>query len=117
MIRKFVLVLLLFGIGFGIRADVRLPAIFSDNMVLQNGKAVPVWGWADKEEKVTVSFSGQEKSATAGDDGKWMVKLDTMKASSEPQTMTISSSKISPITKSPNYKYPGGRGVALFRSV
>jgi hypothetical protein len=102
VIRKFVLVLLLFGIGFGIRADVRLPAIFSDNMVLQNGKAVPVWGWADKEEKVTVSFSGQEKSATAGDDGKWMVKLDTMKASSEPQTMTISSSKISPITKSPN---------------
>jgi hypothetical protein len=96
------MVLLIFGISIVAHADLRLPAIFSDNMVLQNGKAVPVWGWADKDEKITVSFMGQEKSATAGDDGKWMVKLDTMKASSDPQTMTISSSNISQITKSPN---------------
>ena len=82
-----------------VQADVRLPAIFSDHMVLQQDMNLPVWGWADKGEKVTVSFAGQEKIATAGDDGKWMVKLDAMKASSEPQTMTISSSNIS---KSPS---------------
>lgn len=102
MIRKSVLALLLFGISVGVRSEVRLPALLSDNMVLQRGKSVPVWGWADKGEKVTVSFMGQEKSATAGDDCKWMVKLDTMNASSEPQTMTISSSKISPNSPHPN---------------
>ncbi len=82
-----------------VQADVKLPRMFSDNMVLQQGREVPVWGWAGKGEKVTVRFASQEKTAVAGDDGKWMVKLDAMKATSEPQAMTVSSSDI---TKSPN---------------
>ena len=41
------------------RADVRLPAIFSDNMVLQQGAKVPVWGWAEEGEVVTVRFGEQ----------------------------------------------------------
>jgi len=60
-------------------ADVRLPAIFSDHAVLQSGMPVPVWGWADADEKVEVSIAGQTKSATPGDGGKWMVKLDPLK--------------------------------------
>ena len=40
-------------------ADVTLPAIFSDHMVLQRDQKVPVWGFADDGEKVTVSFAGQ----------------------------------------------------------
>ena len=48
------------------RADVKLPAIFSDHMVLQRGAVAPVWGWADTGEKVTVQFAGQSKTATAG---------------------------------------------------
>ncbi len=60
------------------RADVKLPALFGDNMVLQRGVAVPVWGEAAPNEKVTVQFAGQTKTATAGDDGQWMVKLDPL---------------------------------------
>jgi sialate O-acetylesterase len=104
------LISFLFLVSLTSTADVKMPAIFADNMVLQQNQKVPVWGWADKGEKVTVSFSGQEKSAIAGDDGnqssskdsalaRWMVTLDPMKAYSKPQTMTVSSSKTSP---SPN---------------
>ena len=63
---------------FTVKADVKLPAVFSDHMVLQRGTVTPVWGWADVGEKVTVQFSGQTKNATAGDGGKWMVRLDAI---------------------------------------
>lgn len=53
---------------------------FSDHMVLQRGMAVPIWGKADPGERVTVAFRGQAKTATAGTDGSWRVKLDPMDA-------------------------------------
>jgi sialate O-acetylesterase len=56
------------------RADVKLPALFSDNMVLQQGMNVPVWGWADEGEEVAVTFRGKTVK-TKAQDGKWMVKL------------------------------------------
>lgn len=61
-------------------ADVRLPAIISDHMVLQQDVEVPIWGWADKGEQVTVVCGSQSKSATAGEDGRWMVRLDKQSA-------------------------------------
>ena len=66
-------------------AEVRLPHIFGDNMVLQRQKPVCVWGWADKGEQVTVAFAGQTMTATAGDDGKWELVLAAMEASAEPR--------------------------------
>ena len=71
-----------FAAGFA-QAEVRLAGVFQNHMVLQRGMEVPVWGWADPGEKVSVSFAGQTKEATAGDDGKWMVRLDAMEASKE----------------------------------
>jgi sialate O-acetylesterase len=72
-------------------ADVRLPSIISDNMVLQQGKAVPIWGWADANEAVTVtgSWGSGKWKTTADQDGKWMVKIDTGKAGG-PYEMTVS---------------------------
>lgn len=70
-------------------ADVKLPVIFSDHMVIQRDVEAPVWGWADKGEKVSVSFAGTNQSATAGDDGKWMVKLPKQAANAKPQTLTV----------------------------
>jgi sialate O-acetylesterase len=70
-------------------AAVRLPKIFGDEMVLQCDMVVPVWGWAKAGEKVTVSFAGHEKSATAGENGKWMVRLDAMPASRSPRELTV----------------------------
>ena len=81
-----------FALSWSLTADVKMPKIFSDNMVLQRDMPVPVWGWADKNEKVTVSFKGQEKTATAGEDGKWMVKLDPLKASKESSELIVTSS-------------------------
>ena len=71
-------------------ANVEMGTPFADNMVLQRGRTVPVWGTADAGEKVTVSFAGQTKTATAGQDGKWCVSLDPMDASKENRTLTAS---------------------------
>ena len=73
----------LFAAGF------RLAAPISDHMVLQREKPVAVWGWADAGESVTVAFAGQSKTATADADGKWMLKLDALKASAESRTLTV----------------------------
>lgn len=72
------------------RADVTLNGIFDDHMVLQRGIPVSVYGTADPEEKVTVAFAGQTKSATADKDGAWCVKLDAMKACALSAVMTVS---------------------------
>jgi hypothetical protein len=52
----------------------RLPNIFANGMVLQQGKPVTVWGWAKAAAVVTVEYAGQAKSATAGADSKWTVQ-------------------------------------------
>lgn len=70
------------------QAEVRLPALFSDHMVLQQDTPVPVWGWAGAGEKVEVSIAGQTQDTTAGSDGKWQVKLTPLK-SAQPLEMTV----------------------------
>ncbi|GAB3823270.1 sialate O-acetylesterase [Hymenobacter jeollabukensis] len=72
-------------------AAVRLPRLISDGMVLQRGTSVPVWGWADKGEAVTLSFQGKAYRATAGQDGKWQVQLPELKPGG-PFTMIIKAS-------------------------
>jgi sialate O-acetylesterase len=69
------------------RADVKLHALFTEGMVLQQGMPVPVWGWADNGEKVTVKILGKEVSTTARD-GKWQVRLPAMKVGG-PHAMTV----------------------------
>lgn len=63
----------------GVRADVRLHHLFSDNMVLQQQTSVPIWGWADEGESVTVTFRGQRVETTAKD-GRWQVRLTQLAA-------------------------------------
>jgi sialate O-acetylesterase len=58
-----------------LEADVRLPALFSSNMVLQRDMNVPVWGWADPDESVTVTLGSHHIATTAGKVGRWSVKL------------------------------------------
>jgi sialate O-acetylesterase len=69
-------------------ADVRLPAIFGDHMVLQQNQKDRVCGWADPDEKITVSIERQSRSLRAGRDGRWLVKLDPM-AAGGPHTLTV----------------------------
>lgn len=64
--------------ALSLHADVRLPAIFSDHAVLQRDARVPVWGWADPGEQITVTIAGQTVSTITGDHGRWRVELAPM---------------------------------------
>jgi sialate O-acetylesterase len=61
-------------------AEVSLPVVFTDHAVLQQGKPVPVWGWAGPGEKVTVSYRGAQAATVTAADGKWSVALPAMTA-------------------------------------
>lgn len=63
-----------------LRADVTLPKIFGDHMVLQGEKKLPIWGTAEAGEKVTVTALSQEKSAVADDKGKWRIELEPIES-------------------------------------
>jgi sialate O-acetylesterase len=86
--------LFLFILTTGIRADVSLPRVFGDNMVLQCGVSVPVWGRAALGEKVVVRFAGQEKPAQAAADGRWAVMLDPLAASAVAREMTVAGANV-----------------------
>jgi sialate O-acetylesterase len=73
--------LLAFTWAVSIRADVTPAAVFSDRVVLQRDKPVPIWGTADAGEKVTVIFGGQHRETITGSDGRWSVQLDALSAS------------------------------------
>ena len=71
-------------------ANVRLPAVFSDHMVLEQGIKIPVWGWADAGETVTVTLTNRirKAAAVADSNGRWEVRLDPL-AAGGPHTMTV----------------------------
>ena len=65
-------------IGPIVRADVSLPSIISDHMVLQAGEEVRIWGWALPGEVVTVTLAGQTQRAVADAHRRWQVALPAM---------------------------------------
>jgi sialate O-acetylesterase len=71
-------------------ADVRLPALFTNNMVLQQGIESPIWGWAAPGEEVTVTFRNKTASTKATPNGSWKTNLQKLKASNAPAQLTIS---------------------------
>ena len=85
--------LLLAGVASGLPAQIRLPAVIGDHMVVQQDKPVTIWGWAGKAEPVTVIFNGQEKKAVAAADGTWRVVFDPLKAGDSPLEMTVRGAK------------------------
>ena len=85
MFRFVCCLMLLVASGSNALADVKLHGLFTDHMVLQQKTVVPIWGKADPGEKINVLIqkdgaSLQQATATAGDDGKWMVKLNDLPA-------------------------------------
>ena len=61
-------------------ANVKLPALFSNFMVLQRDVKVPIWGWADPGEKITVTLPNQKLSTVADDKGRWQVVANPLAA-------------------------------------
>jgi sialate O-acetylesterase len=70
-------------------AELRLPSIFSDHMVLQAGTDVPVWGWADPGQDVNVQLGAAKVNAKADAKGKWMAKLPAMKADADARELVV----------------------------
>ena len=77
--------------SFFASAQVRLPSLVRDSMVLQRDAKLNVWGWASPGEKLTVRFNNKTYRATTGTDGKWAVQLSPTKAGG-PYTMQITGS-------------------------
>ena len=75
-------------VNLNVCASIRLPKIFGDSMVLQRGVAIPVWGWANKNQKILVSFNNQHKQTKAGSDGRWKINLEPEKEGG-PYMLTI----------------------------
>lgn len=72
-------------------AALHLPAVFTDHMVLQCGRDVPIWGWAEPGTQVTVTFGDQQRRTTAArPDGRWLVRLEPMEPSFEPRELRVS---------------------------
>jgi sialate O-acetylesterase len=72
-----------------VRADVKMPAIFASHMVVQRQMPLTIWGYADADESVTVSFGGKTATAKADAKGKWKVSLPKFEANAKGQTMTV----------------------------
>ena len=92
--KHLVVVYLFLAVSLSVQAQVRLPKLISDGMVLQRDTKLKVWGWAKPGEKVTVNFKSKHYKAVTDASGKWQVELPPM-AAGGPFTMDIAgSSKI-----------------------
>lgn len=95
--KQFVISLVIISIAHTtVHAQVKLPRLIRDSMVLQRDTKVRIWGWASSNEKVNVRFNGRRYSTTTGKDGKWMLSLPPTKAGG-PYTMTINNITINNI--------------------
>ncbi len=80
--------LVLATVALSAAAEVRLPRVFSNHMVVQRGAEIPVWGWAEKGAKVAVELAGSQAEAMATADGRWLVRLAPLPAGG-PHTLAV----------------------------
>ena len=91
IIKKLSIVLLaIICVSLSANAEVRLPQLFQSGVVMQRGKPIPVWGWADKGEQVTITFQKKTYTTTADDQGCWRIDLPKQKAGG-PYTLEVKS--------------------------
>ncbi len=90
--KKIFLFLLSLFVCITIKATIKLPSLFSDNMVLQQQSEVNIWGWSEDGKIIKIVPSWDKKIYTAKSDesGRWIVKITTPAASYQPYTIRIS---------------------------
>jgi len=74
-------------------AEVKLPKVIGSHMVLQRDVPLPIWGWADPDETVTVVLDDDKATAKADKDGAWKVTLKAVKADGKPHQLVITGDK------------------------
>ncbi|MBB6428388.1 sialate O-acetylesterase [Algisphaera agarilytica] len=72
--------ILLFCVTSAMSQSLRLPAVFADHMVLQRDKEVPIWGWAEPQQEVSLVFNGQTVTTRADAEGRWKAAFQSMPA-------------------------------------
>ncbi|WP_353138971.1 sialate O-acetylesterase [Pseudopedobacter sp.] len=92
--KRFITYLTIIGASFSAKADVVLPNIFANHMVLQRNQPVAIFGSANAGEQVTVEFQNQRKQTKADEKGNWKVELKAMKANAIGQTLTIRANNV-----------------------
>jgi sialate O-acetylesterase len=63
-----------------ILAQLKIAKVFTNHVVLQRQKPIPVWGWAKPNESVVLTLAGQKQTTQANQEGKWMVKFSPLEA-------------------------------------
>lgn len=81
---KRLLIFLFFAFNLNAHAEIKLPKLFSDGMILQRDKPILVWGWADINEHIEIRFNNQKVTTNANDNGKWIVRLNPEQAGGLP---------------------------------
>jgi sialate O-acetylesterase len=69
-----------FLLAYSGHAQIKLPGLFGDHMVIQRSQPVPVWGWSSPDEKLIIKFNQQKKEVVADHGGTWHVTLDPEQA-------------------------------------
>jgi len=89
--RNLFLVLIFFSVQFSLKAQVKLPALVSDNMVLQQNAKVNLWGWASPNEKINIQLGWQNTpiEVIADSAGNWKIAVDTPQGSEKAYSIAI----------------------------
>lgn len=88
---KKIILLITLAINFAGSAQIKLPRLISDGMILQRDTKVKIWGWASPKEKIELDFNHKTYKAVTADDGKWQIELPSQKAGG-PYEMTLKAS-------------------------
>lgn len=89
--KKWLILLCSLTLRLNAEANIKLPALVGNLMMLQRDKPVPIWGWATPGEKITIRFQEKEYHTVANADGKWCETLPALKAGG-PYNMTLQGS-------------------------
>src|SRR6478672_11178450 len=94
MIKQLLVIISLVASTFSVFADIKLPALVSNGMVLQREKQIPLWGWAAPTEKISINFKNKTYHAVADAKVKWLIKLPAMEAGGPYQMVISGTNKI-----------------------
>ncbi|MDA3867026.1 MAG: 9-O-acetylesterase [Salinivirgaceae bacterium] len=86
--KKYLLIFVILIVTINVFANIKLPSLVGDNMVLQRDKPLTIWGWADAGEKISISFLEKIYTATTLPNGKWNIRIPQQKAGG-PYSMVI----------------------------
>lgn len=84
-----IFIAILTGLTLPVAAEIKPAPVFTNNMVIQQGKSIPIWGKASAGEKITLKFMKQTVHAVANEEGEWKATLNSIKACKEPHDLII----------------------------